>query len=351
MCENAGNVAGYKKHLARAGIDVNTGNTMWGSGHVTHDSTGGPATTTAKGKKVQETKSVPVTSARMNTRSSRKKTASAVVVKDDTLSDSNADSTIMEIPVFPGWNAVLNQMSECDTFDELRLVVLQYKDFMPAFVPRHEVINFRMCVDREDRLAADLIPAECKKAGYFFPILTSGDGSCFPHTLSRFAYGHEAQADEMRVRMVVEGVMNSVLYLSEEHLLRGSFMYEESAQECFTEDLVEIYAKRSGFAIPMADYSIAENKLAVFQEELFQTAKKSATCGVWSLHIAANIFARPVLSWFPDVHEGFAGERHEVHRQIYPEHEGDWQYKPLIIMWTKSHAEATSYNHFVPVVK
>ena len=55
-------------------------------------------------------------------------------------------------------------------------------------------------------------------------IAVSPDGSCLPHTMSRFAYGHEGEVSEMRARLVIEAAMNFVQYTAHEMLLKGTYM-------------------------------------------------------------------------------------------------------------------------------
>ena len=49
----------------------------------------------------------------------------------------------------------------------------------------------------------------------FAQITIYGDGNCLPRCLSYLVYGHENNHEEMRIRIVTEGVLNKEHYLQE----------------------------------------------------------------------------------------------------------------------------------------
>ena len=254
--------------------------------------------------------------------------------------------------VFPGWHEILRRMGQGTTFDDLRDVVLDIS--IPPLPPRNEVFDMRLDIDPHDTLAQVLVPQEVDRLGNMFTVGTSSDGSCLPHVMSRFAYGHEGESDEMRVRLVVEGVLNAPAYLDHDNLLSGTYVRDgaDGDQISFLRqyNLVQEYATRSSFGTEEIDYTVVENALTVFQEEMLGIAKKGMYCGIWELHIMANIFMRPVGSVYPDVDSAFDVHRHLVHRTINPFDETDQRYKSIMVMWTKSNEERSSFQHFVPLV-
>ncbi len=91
----------------------------------------------------------------------------------------------------------------------------------------------------------------------------------------------------------------------------------------------------------------------IYKWEVIDLAKKGTYCRLWSLYFTANILGCTINVWFPDADfPGFDLNHHILHLSI----------EPLIllqhllftaaitIMWTKSHYDANSFNHFVPVV-
>ena len=152
----------------------------------------------------------------------------------------------------------------------------------------------------------------------------------------------------MRAQMVLNAIINKKQYLDHEQLVLGSYRLEED-ETC---NLLLVYAKmygKSGLTRTLMCEDIEE----IYEWEVIDLAKKGTYCRLWSLHFIANILGCTINVWFPDADfPGFDLNYHILH----------WSIKPLIplqyllftaavtIMWTKSHHDANSFNHFIPVV-
>jgi len=120
-----------------------------------------------------------------------------------------------------------------------------------------------------------------------------------------------------------------------------------------------VYSDGISYTIPSSTLTFVlhcECCLQVFQKEVMAMTQRGRDCGMWALHMVANIFDRPVVSWCPDIadestYEAFGHQRHLMHRRIVPLSEESRNYNPLIVMWTKSTATSPTFNHFVPVFR
>lgn len=92
-------------------------------------------------------------------------------------------------------------MVEAEDFHELASLLLDEKIKWPDL----EVGRFtsRLDIDRLDVLAESLLPDDPEfNRRNMYPVLTTGAGRCFYCCASRYARGHEFDADEFRVRIL-----------------------------------------------------------------------------------------------------------------------------------------------------
>ena len=150
------------------------------------------------------------------------------------------------------------------------------------------------------------------------------------------AFGTEERHVEMRVRLVVEMVVNSKLYLSPAFLSRGS-----------SDDGQDILEKLKRYA---EVYNVSHSAKTSFAQENFLTRNASKECGMWHLFAAANILHSKVISVFPDKGEG--DMRSLAKRTILPKR--DQSATSKFIMWTSHREDLTDEhwvpNHFVPLL-
>ena len=122
----------------------------------------------------------------------------------------------------------------------------------------------------------------CRKRS-FFPVFTTGDGNCFYHALSRLVYGSESHFVEMRVRIVVEGVKNSNLYLNHDYLCRG-YDFPHS----YSDDCPSVYATYCSFY--RAGMSLDHDSVVkYYKKEMLNLTNIGEFSGIWQFHQAANV--------------------------------------------------------------
>jgi hypothetical protein len=243
------------------------------------------------------------------------------------------------------YSEMLNEMAKLTTWGQL----LEYVRERIADLPPLPETFFpdRMSLDREDVLSDLSIPLETfiysERTEYWFCVDTSKDGNCLPHVLSRYVYGHKGRASEMRVRMCFEGVYNYRDYGDSGNLVLGG----EG-----DDNLARIYAEQSGQDTVPLDLNQPDHVLMVFQLEIMDCTKKGMYSGLWALHVAANVLARPIISWFPAVEdEALAYIRDFLQRRIEPFERSYRDRKTAIIMWTKTKPDSVQYDHFIPVCR
>lgn len=118
------------------------------------------------------------------------------------------------------------------------------------------------------------------------------------------------------------------------------------------DNLARIYAERSGQDTVPLDLNQPDHVLMVFQLEIMDCTKKGMYSGLWALHVAANVLARPIISWFPAVEdEALAYIRDFLQRRIEPFERSYRDRKTAIIMWTKTKPDSVQYDHFIPVCR
>ena len=62
-----------------------------------------------------------------------------------------------------------------------------------------------------DRVAQCSLPRDAPTG--LVPVVTSGDGNCFPRSISRAIFGSERRHKEIRACIVIEGIKNKDTYL------------------------------------------------------------------------------------------------------------------------------------------
>ena len=182
-----------------------------------------------------------------------------------------------------------------------------------------------------DRDSIDLLPSDVPDA--HFPVQIQGDGNCFPRTLSLLAFRDQEKHVEMRVRIIVESVLNFKKYTSPAYLARGS---SDNGDELLR-------------AMIMYTSTPFHSATEAFKSELLLIKAPSRECGMWQMFVAANILHARVTSIFPD--KGTVDVRNLCKRTVLPEVELS---EPCFIMWTSHRVDMVDDywlgTHFVPLV-
>lgn len=246
------------------------------------------------------------------------------------------------------WNTLSALMTSCRSYQELAELCWREAHRMPPLFQAN-MSNVRLVKDCPDTTSTAWIPSDCPMA-MPFPVSTTGDGSCFAHAAARLIFGTEARSLEMRMRLVVEGVINSDKYLNDAYLRFGAEVDDDF-------NVLQWYSTLSG-AYSQQQLPPAE----VYMREVYNFRELGVEASQWQFHQLASLLGRPVVSMFPmnqafmDGRRDFINIRAAYNRVILPWHEmrDVRDSPPIAIMWTSASSTATpltnSPNHFVSVV-
>jgi hypothetical protein len=266
-------------------------------------------------------------------------------------SQQSQESTAVQEPVaerksFYGFSALRRMCANCENYAELEKLVREHNSSLPPInFDLH--VNHRLDWDRHDSLAFQMMPIAETAKGNFYPVLTTPSRNAFHRCVSRFLYGHEGQYVEVRVRIIFEGVMNAKRYLDNKVLRDGCV-----AGPC---DLRVLYCQEISPTTRVDELS--KNRIVqIFQQQHLNYAKWPGKPTYWQLHMAANVTAMVLYTWFPRIESEIPGEEMEENKRDLLQR----SYRPFgilrpvtlgIILYTKSSCEGILLDHFVPIVR
>ena len=114
------------------------------------------------------------------------------------------------------WPSILSALESCTDYDQLLKTVLNIKGRIPPLKGRVDAAKYVQLKDSIDCIAQKEIPADgpC----HLKAIATLGDGNCLCRALSRAFFNDDRYHIEIRVRILLEAVINQDKYLSDEYL-------------------------------------------------------------------------------------------------------------------------------------
>ena len=191
-----------------------------------------------------------------------------------------------------------------------------------------------------DQVAKFSMPSDCPNN--LVPVVTQGDGNCFPRAISRSLFGNESKHREIRLHILIECIQNKHYYLDNEYLSKG--VTHIHGRGTFPQQ----YALFSGQYIPAGYGDIEEIVETIYEREVVTLKNDGAFMGMWQLWAASNLTGRPIRSVFPN--HGSTAFRADFNRLIVPVNTSLQKKKPLHIMWTPMHPHG-DIIHFVPLLK
>jgi hypothetical protein len=217
------------------------------------------------------------------------------------------------------------------------------------------------CLPSSDILKQVRSPFEHSDATAF-PIRTVADGGWFYHAAGRLAYGDHDHGIAMRVRLVVEGCLNKELYTDHKYLTK---LIEYKPTVKSDKDICSQLIRDAGCV------SWPHEKLSQAQEDRYTQRKdvirlsyeklitdmtdKAKFAGLWQFYLLANVIKHPVRSFYPSQkssRHGVMEDHYQLYdRIIYPVAEDACQREAVVIMWTMRMPTATSFDHFVRLVR
>lgn len=231
------------------------------------------------------------------------------------------------------WGKIQAHLSRCKTFEDMEDYIKKYRG--PELSTDH--LKLKIPKAKVDQNSLKYIPSDVTG---FLPVSTLGDGNCFPRALSTLVFGNQFHFQEMRGRIVYEGVQNMKEYLRQNYLSHGANVTSYSRAT-----LSEIYTQYSDeyqAGTPINSKLVKQ----VFENELLKVAKNSSYCGVWQIFMAANILKKPIVSHYP---QGLNPNiTNDLNRTMYPLEPST---KPAAhILWTYMNRSSGFPNHFVPLL-
>ena len=205
---------------------------------------------------------------------------------------------------------------------------------------QHENLNIAESKKSVDKRALELMPSDLDQdPSKMMPVQVVGDGNCLARCGSLLAFGFEDEHTEIRVRIVMQQVLNKSSMLSNRYLSAG---FDKRINH------VGIYTMYSD------EYKVGKKLdqdtiTSVYETEVLKVAKEGAWMGVWQLHALAAVLKYPVYSVYPEY--GGQTVRCNLNRKMMPACESTTK-KPAFIMWTNVHGKEIKEalwapNHFV----
>ena len=234
------------------------------------------------------------------------------------------------------WISILSAIEEAKDFQTVIEMCTSFKKTIPQLKPR--VKAFFSDKDVCDTVAEREIPLDgpiTLKA-----IKTLGDGNCLPRALSRAFYDTDEAHIEVRVRIVIEGVLNREKYVTDQCLERGASFVHGNA------DLPTVFTSFSEYYTP--GQRITQDTITcIYCLEVHSIAKIGSYMGLWQLAQASSVFGVPLHTIYPVRGSSI---RNDFHRIFFPlEYPPERDDEPLVIMWTGM-TQGSVPVHFVPLL-
>jgi hypothetical protein len=235
------------------------------------------------------------------------------------------------------WSSLACKMSQCKNYSELEELVLNSKvPPLPTCTNNHSILSTKSSIDQNSLKIID-------QKDRLWPVQIYGEGNCLPLTISVLHYGTKNHAQEMRARIVAEGVIHKTTYLDHKYLKVGaSKLYKKT-------NLPKIFAQYSEHYTPgdILTPSVVER---VYEEEMLQYTQNYTYSGIWQIAMSAAVLQRRVISHYPStiVNPAIVCD---LDRYFLPHDRiEDTCLQTAHIQWTYSGRITGIPNHFVPLL-
>ena len=244
-----------------------------------------------------------------------------------------------EIPECLLWTSILSAFQSCTDFDQLKKLVNDINELLPPLKERVDVTYCRH-VHQNDTVTQSEIPMDGPVSR--IAVQTIGDGNCLVRSLGIGYFNDDSTHIELRVRIVIEGVIHMDSYLSHACLERGATYLHSNAE------LPTIFVTFSEFYIPGQQMN-ADTIQYIYCMEIYSCAKLGTYMGLWQLAQASSVLGIPLHTIYP-VH-GKSTLRNDFNRMFFPvEYPPTNDDDPIVIMWTAMTVGAAPI-HFVPLLE
>ena len=194
------------------------------------------------------------------------------------------------------WEEMRNVLRTCDSYTAVKEAVNRHHSQLPDIEIAPPFLQSIMSTKSTvGRVALSHMPADSPAKPDMMPVITGADGNCLPRSLSKIVYGTEDNHEEMRTRIVVEGVKNETTYLSHNYLAHGEVTdrHRRSFRKKPT-PLPVVYAQYSDEYIPGSRLMTEQDIYEIYQRELVTIIQPGKYMGTWQLFQACNILKCPL---------------------------------------------------------
>ena len=241
-----------------------------------------------------------------------------------------------DLPEEVYWHSILSALQSCSTCQQFVSLVHDLKQHLPD-LPSRVHVRYNAGSDDIDLVAQREIPIDGPTL--LRAIRTLGDSNCLCRATCKAFFNTDARHIEMRVRIIIEGIVNMKSYLSDDCLEHGASYIHKNA------DLPTVFCTFSEFYTPGQKLT-EESIRSIYLMEMYFLARLGSYMGLWQLAQTATV---PVHTVYP--HRGESTIHNDFHRiffpVIYPDNADD---EEIVIMWTGLMRGAVPI-HFVPLLK
>ena len=221
------------------------------------------------------------------------------------------------------WHSVLTSFEACTDLPELEALITELFPVLPELKPRVNA-TYSPNKDRIDAVAQKEIPSDGPVT--LNAIKTLGDGNCLCRALSRAYFNEDNHHIELRVRIIMEGILNKKHYLSDDCLERGAGWVHGNAE------FPTVFATFSEYYTP--GQRITEDAIeCIYCMEIYSLSKLGSYMGLWQLAQASSVLGIPLHTIYPV--RGDSTLRNDFHRMFFPvNYPPSADNEPIVIMWT-----------------
>ena len=231
------------------------------------------------------------------------------------------------------WSVLGHKMALCADYAELEELVMSSQGPPLPTCKNHSIVSTKSSIDKNSLKIID------QKSG-LWPVQIYGEGNCLPLTVSVLHYGTKNHKEEMRARIVAEGVVNKRNYLDHNYLKVGAKKLYRKA------NLPKIFAQYSEQYTP-GDILTPAVVERIYEEELLHYTKNGTYSGIWQIAMSAAVLGRKVISHYPSiVNPSIVAD---LDRCFLP-HDKEPCKEPAHIQWTYCGKMTGTPNHFVPLL-
>ena len=235
------------------------------------------------------------------------------------------------------WISILSGFESCTDFQQVQNMIAELAPLIPPLKER-KTVEYSPESDTIDKVAQAEIPHDGptqRKA-----ILTDGDGNCLSRSVSKGYFNSDCHHAEIRVRIVIEAVINMDKYLIHECLERGATYIHKNA------DLPTVFATFSEFYTPGQKLT-NETIQSIYCMEAYSCSRLGSYMGLWQLAQTSSALGIPLHTIYPV--RGESGIRNDFNRMFFPVNYNDTDNEPIVIMWTGLQ-RGSAPIHFIPLI-